>query len=57
MHVSGAHTEPWTYVVVQDADVKLRIREIIEQEEEINYIQRMGRKVCNRKNNFLIAIN
>jgi len=41
---SGAHTEPWTYVVVQDADVKLRIREIIEQEEEINYIQRMGRK-------------
>ena len=44
-------------MVVQDADVKLRIREIIEQEEEINYIQRMGRKVCNRKNNFLIAIN
>lgn len=40
---SGAHTEPWTYVVVSDLDVKQKIREIIEQEEEINYKKRMGK--------------
>lgn len=40
---SGAHTEPWTYVVVSDLDVKQKIREIIEKEEEINYKQRMGK--------------
>ena len=45
---SGAHTEPWTYAVVSNAEVKLKIREIVEYEEEINYTQRMGRKVCNR---------
>ena len=42
---SGAHTEPWTYVVVSDGELKEKIRDIIEQEEEINYLQRMGRKV------------
>lgn len=41
---SGAHTEPWTYVVVADHDVKADIRTIIEEEEEINYNQRMGDK-------------
>jgi len=41
---SGAHTEPWTYVVVQDQEVKEKVREIIEEEEEINYTQRMGDK-------------
>ncbi|XP_004391328.2 iodotyrosine deiodinase 1 [Trichechus manatus latirostris] len=39
---SGAHTEPWTFVVVKDPDVKHKIREIIEEEEEINYRRRMG---------------
>ncbi|CAL4134161.1 unnamed protein product, partial [Meganyctiphanes norvegica] len=39
---SGAHTEPWTYVVVGDQEVKENIREIVESEEEINYKQRMG---------------
>lgn len=39
---SGAHTEPWTFVVVKDPDVKHKIREIIEEEEEINYRKRMG---------------
>nr|XP_023404461.1 iodotyrosine deiodinase 1 isoform X2 [Loxodonta africana] len=39
---SGAHTEPWTFVVVKDPEVKHRIREIIEEEEEINYRRRMG---------------
>jgi len=41
---SGAHTEPWTYVVVADPDMKAAVRDIIEREEEINYTQRMGNK-------------
>ncbi|KAM9779244.1 iodotyrosine deiodinase [Syngnathus typhle] len=41
---SGAHTEPWTFVVVSDPDVKHRVREIVEEEEEVNYRQRMGDK-------------
>ncbi|KAM8792362.1 iodotyrosine deiodinase 1 isoform 2-T2 [Rhynchonycteris naso] len=41
---SGAHTEPWTFVVVKDPDTKHRIREIIEEEEEINYLKRMGQR-------------
>ncbi|XP_006978160.1 iodotyrosine deiodinase 1 [Peromyscus maniculatus bairdii] len=41
---SGAHTEPWTFVVVKDPDVKHKIREIIEEEEEINYMKRMGER-------------
>ncbi|CAK7300596.1 Iodotyrosine deiodinase 1 [Vulpes lagopus] len=41
---SGAHTEPWTFVIVKDLDVKHKIREIIEEEEEINYLKRMGRQ-------------
>lgn len=41
---SGAHMEPWTFVVVKSHDIKVQIREIIEREEEINYKQRMGDK-------------
>ncbi|XP_037666773.1 iodotyrosine deiodinase 1 isoform X1 [Choloepus didactylus] len=41
---SGAHTEPWTFVVVKDPDMKHKIREIIEEEEEINYTKRMGHR-------------
>ncbi|XP_063216049.1 iodotyrosine deiodinase 1 isoform X2 [Bacillus rossius redtenbacheri] len=41
---SGAHTEPWTYVVVSDPDVKQKIRDIVEEEEEVNYKKRMGVK-------------
>ncbi|XP_042332508.1 LOW QUALITY PROTEIN: iodotyrosine deiodinase 1 [Sceloporus undulatus] len=44
---SGAHTEPWTFVVVQDIETKHKIREIIEEEEEINYKKRMGDKWVN----------
>jgi iodotyrosine deiodinase len=40
---SGAHTEPWTYVVVSDPEVKKKAREIIEEEEYINYTKRMGK--------------
>ncbi|XP_069464226.1 iodotyrosine deiodinase 1 isoform X2 [Ambystoma mexicanum] len=44
---SGAHTEPWTFVVVQDPEAKHKIREIIEEEERINYMKRMGDKWVN----------
>ncbi|XP_020809580.1 uncharacterized protein LOC110185196 [Drosophila serrata] len=38
---SGAHTEPWTFCVVESEELKQSIREIVEQEELINYNQRM----------------
>ncbi|CAN9507423.1 unnamed protein product [Ophioblennius macclurei] len=41
---SGAHTEPWTFVVVSDPEVKHQVRLIVEEEEEMNYRQRMGDK-------------
>ncbi|XP_053699652.1 iodotyrosine deiodinase 1 [Synchiropus splendidus] len=41
---SGGHTEPWTFVAVSDPDVKHQIRLIVEEEEEMNYRQRMGDK-------------
>ncbi|XP_034383164.1 iodotyrosine deiodinase 1 [Cyclopterus lumpus] len=41
---SGAHTEPWTFVVVSDPETKHQIRQIVEKEEEVNYLQRMGVK-------------
>lgn len=39
---SGAHCEPWTFVVVKDPQIKSQIREIVEQEEYLNYDRRMG---------------
>ncbi|XP_041814979.1 iodotyrosine deiodinase 1 [Chelmon rostratus] len=44
---SGAHTEPWTFVVVSDPETKHQIRQIVEEEEEVNYRQRMGDKWVN----------
>ncbi|XP_063700801.1 iodotyrosine deiodinase [Culicoides brevitarsis] len=41
---SGAHTEPWTFCVVQDALLKAQIRDIIESEELENYERRMSRR-------------
>ncbi|XP_011876945.1 PREDICTED: iodotyrosine dehalogenase 1 [Vollenhovia emeryi] len=41
---SGAHTEPWTFIAISDPATKLKIRDIVEQEEEINYKKRMGIK-------------
>uniref|UniRef100_A0AAZ3NWU7 Iodotyrosine deiodinase 1 n=1 Tax=Oncorhynchus tshawytscha TaxID=74940 RepID=A0AAZ3NWU7_ONCTS len=42
--IIGAHTEPWTFVVVSDPEVKHQIRLVVEEEEEVNYRQRMGDK-------------
>lgn len=41
---SGAHCEPWTFVVVRDPATKSKIRAIVEQEEYLNYNHRMGDK-------------
>jgi nitroreductase len=38
---SGAHQQPWTFVVVSDSDVKRRIREAAEDEERRSYEGRM----------------
>lgn len=41
---SGAHTEPWTFCIIQDGQIKQDIREIIEAEEFTNYTQRMSKQ-------------
>ena len=37
---SGANQQPWRFVVVQDPEVKRRIREAAEAEEKVNYERR-----------------
>lgn len=39
---SGAHRQPWTFVVVTDAEVKRKIRAAAEDEEKVNYGGRMN---------------
>jgi nitroreductase len=39
---SGAHQQPWTFVLVKDADVRRRIREAAEEEEQLSYEGRLG---------------
>jgi nitroreductase len=34
---SGAHKQPWTYVMTGDASIKARIRSAVEEEERVNY--------------------
>ena len=41
---SGAHSEPWTFVVIQDPKIKSQVRDIVEEEEYHNYDRRMGDK-------------
>ena len=38
---SGAHQQPWTFVVVDDAGMKRQIREAAEEQERLNYAGRM----------------
>lgn len=38
---SGAHQQPWTFVVVEDPDIKRKIREAAEEEERRSYESRM----------------
>ena len=39
---SGAHQQPWTFVLVSDPEVRRRIREAAEAEERISYDGRLG---------------
>jgi iodotyrosine deiodinase len=39
---SGAHQQPWTFVVVSDPDLKRRMRIAAEEEEQRNYADRMS---------------
>ena len=39
---SGAHQQPWTFVLVQDPEIRRRIREAAEHEERISYDGRLG---------------
>eukprot|EP00750_Incisomonas_marina_P003709 INCI13374.2.p1 GENE.INCI13374.2~~INCI13374.2.p1 ORF type:complete len:467 (-),score=47.39 INCI13374.2:563-1963(-) len=38
---SGAHKQPWTFVIVRSPSLKVAIRNIVEEEEKINYAKRM----------------
>ena len=38
---SGAHQQPWTFVVVSDPELKRRMRDAAEAEEHLNYHGRM----------------
>ncbi|GAA3816724.1 nitroreductase family protein [Sphaerisporangium flaviroseum] len=44
---SGAHQQPWTFVLVKDADVRRRIREAAETEERVSYAGRLGEEWLN----------
>ncbi len=39
---SGAHKQPWTFCVIQDPEMKAKLREAAEEEEKINYSGRMS---------------
>ncbi|MFZ1700457.1 MAG: nitroreductase family protein [Pyrinomonadaceae bacterium] len=45
---SGAHMQPWRFVVVRDLDVKKKIREAAEKEENESYHNRMSEKWLRR---------
>lgn len=45
---SGAHMQPWRFVVVKDAEVKRKIREAAEEEEYESYHKRMSDKWLKR---------
>merc|ERR1712203_674403 len=38
---SGAHHQPWFFVVVRSLELKTQIRALVEEEERINYERRM----------------
>ncbi len=39
---SGAHQQPWTFVVIGDRELKQRIREAAEREEQLSWESRMS---------------
>lgn len=41
---SGAHKQPWTFCVVSNQNLKEKIREAAEKEEELSYSERMSER-------------
>jgi nitroreductase len=41
---SGAHKQPWTFCVVSNPEMKQKIREAAEKEEELSYEERMSER-------------
>ena len=41
---SGAHQQPWTFVIVRDGELKQRIREAAEREEQVSWESRMSKE-------------
>lgn len=39
---SGAHKQPWTFCLVSDKEIKRKIRLAAEEEEKLNYAERMS---------------
>ncbi|MFY0673041.1 MAG: nitroreductase family protein [Bacteroidia bacterium] len=39
---SGAHKQPWTFAIVSNPEIKAKIREAAEKEEQLNYHGRMS---------------
>ena len=39
---SGANLQPWTYAIVKDKALRSQIRQIVEDEEAVNYARRMN---------------
>ncbi|KAL3084614.1 hypothetical protein niasHS_009124 [Heterodera schachtii] len=39
---SGANLQPWTFCLVRNARIKRAIREVVEEQEQMNYSRRMG---------------
>ncbi|EER19777.1 iodotyrosine dehalogenase, putative, partial [Perkinsus marinus ATCC 50983] len=44
---SGAHLQPWTFVIVHNQKAKDKIRDVVEREEQLNYDRRMRRSWVN----------
>ncbi|KAI6176360.1 Nitroreductase domain-containing protein [Aphelenchoides bicaudatus] len=41
---SGANLQPWTFCLVHSDAIKMKLRQIVEDEEQVNYTRRMGAK-------------
>ena len=54
---SGAHCQPWTFVIVKDQLIKTQLREIIENEERVNYDRRMSREWVQDLNPIVSALH
>lgn len=39
---SGANMQPWTFCIIQSPKIKRAIREVVEEQEQLNYTRRMG---------------